>query len=92
MIYLNLTIQNPLSNAFENIFCKSGQLTKNKAWEVECYRSAVLIKLTIELNLRKDHGGMCIELGFLGYTIGSQIYDNRHWDHEKNTWVTHETN
>lgn len=92
MIYFSFTIQNPWSNKFKRLFCKNGQLTKNKFWEVECYENAVLVSLRIEISLRKDHGGLDIEVGCVGYTIGAQIYDNRHWDHKTDTWVTHETN
>jgi hypothetical protein len=92
MIYFSFAIQNPLSNKFKNLFCKYGQVTKNKSWEIQCYASSVLVRFSIDINFHKDHGGIEIEIGFLGYTIGAQIYDNRHWDHEKNTWVNNETN
>lgn len=92
MIYFSFAIQNPWSTKFKNLFGKSGRLTKNKLWEVCCYKDPVLVRLCIEINFRKSHGGIDMELGFLGYTIGAQIYDNRHWEHEKGTWVKHETN
>jgi len=90
MIHLNLTIQNPWSNTFKTVFVKAGQLTKNKSWEIECYRCGVLISFSFEMTFRRDHGGLCIEMGFLGYTIGAQIYDNRHWNSGTNTWVKHD--
>jgi hypothetical protein len=65
---------------------------KNKFWEIGLYKDAVLFRLTIEINFRKDHGGLDMEIGFMGYSIGLQIYDNRHWDNKKATWVKHETN
>jgi hypothetical protein len=90
MIHLNLTIQNPWDTTFKNVYCKAGQLSENKSWEVECYRSGIVISFSFEVTFRRDHGGLCIEFGFLGYTIGAQIYDNRHWDCEKNTWEKHD--
>jgi hypothetical protein len=92
MIYFSFAIQNPWSNKFKNLFCKSGKLTKNKSWEIQCYESEVLVRFSMDINFRKDHGGIDMELGFLGYTISAQIYDNRHWDHEKVKWVEYETN
>ena len=92
MIYFSFTIQNPWSNKFKNLFCKTGRLTKNKFWEVGLYKDAVLFRLRVEINFRKDHGGVDIEIGFMGYSIGVQIYDTRHWNYEKDTWVTHGTN
>ena len=92
MIYFSFNIQNPRSNKFKNLFCKTGRLIGNKFWEIGLYKDAVLFRLTIEINFRKDHGGIDIEIGFMGYSIGLQIYDNRHWDKTKDTWVKHETN
>ena len=91
MIYFSFTIQNPWSIKFKSLFGKHGILTKNKLWEVCCYKDPVLVRLSIEINFRKSHGGIDMEMGLLGYTIGAQIYDNRHWEYEKGTWVKHET-
>ena len=91
MIYFSFTIQNPWSNKFKNLLCKTGRLTKNKFWEVCLYKDPVLFRLTIEINFRKDHGGIDMEMGLLGYSIGAQIYDNRHWDHKIDTWANNET-
>ena len=92
MIYFSFNIQNPRSNKFKNLFSKTGRLIRNKFWEISLYKDAVLVRLTIEINIRKDHGGIDMEIGFMGYTIGAQIYDNRHWDHKTDTWLKHETN
>ena len=43
----------------------------------------------IELNIQfsgSDHAGPSFEISFFGYIINLHIYDNRHWDQEKNTW------
>jgi hypothetical protein len=92
MIYFSFNIQNPRSNKFKNLFSKTGRLIKNKFWEISLYKDPVLVRLTVEINFRKDHGGIDMEIGFMGYSIGLQIYDNRHWDNKKATWANNETN
>lgn len=89
MIHYSFRIQNPYSNRFEHAVTKHGILTQNKAWEFNIYRTAVIFSKSLELNMRRDHAGLRVEVGLLGYEIEFHFFDVRHWDYEKNTYYTH---
>jgi hypothetical protein len=38
--------------------------------------------------MRRDHAGLRVEIGLLGYDFEFQIYDVRHWDDEKSTYTS----
>jgi hypothetical protein len=93
MLIFNVTLTNPWAKEkFNNLFCKSGMLTKNKAWEFEILKhSPVIAILTLNLTLRRrDHAGLNIEFGLFGYMITAQIYDTRHWSIETDNWEIYE--
>jgi hypothetical protein len=81
MIHYSFRIQNPYSNRFEHAVTKHGIVTQNKAWEVNIYRTATVFSNSLELTMRRDHAGLRLEIGLLGYDIEFQIYDVRHWDY-----------
>ena len=90
MFLFKFEIKNPFVkyNDFKNIFAFSGNLSKNKAWEVEAYRfGSLLFKVAIELEWNgSDHAGPKIEIALFGYVVAAQIYDTRHWDYTHNCW------
>lgn len=87
MIYINLSINNPFSNRFEHVLLKHGIVTQNTAWEFNIYRSATIVAFKFDLTGRRDHAGVRLELGFLGYEVEFHMYDVRHWDNENSTWM-----
>ena len=87
MICINLTIRNPWSDCFEHVRAWSGQLSKNKHWEIECYRSATVVEVECGFTVRTDHAGLTVGLGLLSYTFRAQVYDNRHWDQKLNAYT-----
>lgn len=87
MLNFNLSLSNPFSNRFENLYCKADQLYKNKFWEFEVYRSSILVELGCDITTRCDHAGFNLTIGLLGYTIHLQIYDNRHWNYDKGRYM-----
>ena len=89
MIDIRARITNPWGkNNFKNIYCTSGDLTKNKAWEFEItYYSPTLLGFVCTCNFRgRDHAGLRLELGLLGYSVTLNVYDTRHWDIERDCW------
>ena len=88
MINFRLEIANPWSwDYFRNLGCLHGHISKNKSWELEhTYYSGQLLDAEFKFNTKGDHAGLEIVLGILGYGIAFRIYDNRHWDHELNSW------
>jgi hypothetical protein len=90
MISLQFLLKNPFNETFKNICSKAGSITKNKHWEFECYRSNAIIAFCLDVRTRCDHAGIRVELSLLGYTIGGNIYDSRHWNYETSKWEVHE--
>lgn len=91
MNILNIRIEltNPFDrwDFFKNLGCINGQLTKNKAWELEhTFYSPMLFDADINWSRCQDHAGLRIVLGICGYGISFQIYDTRHWNYDTNTW------
>lgn len=93
MIYFVFTLKNPFSKQeFENVFCKSGSLTKHKAWEIEAYKTKAIFDIDFNLSFRQDHAGISIGFGLFGYTVSGQIYDTRHWNSKEGRWYVYDEN
>jgi hypothetical protein len=89
MINIDIALENPYpSNDFRNIWLKHGNITKNKAWEVQIYKDPeCIIGLGLRYSFRgRDHAGLRINIGFFTYRFDMHIYDIRHWNHETNSW------
>jgi hypothetical protein len=91
MIYINHTFRNPWSDLFKPVWSWGKKLTKNKALEIEAYRSDTIIEYEIKFTIREDHAGLIIGLGLLSYTIRLQIYDTRHWNYANKCWEVYES-
>ena len=86
MIYLTAKINNPWSDRWASVFCLYGSLSKNKAWEIQLMKTSDIVFGQLEFSTRKDHAGLHIELGVLGFNLAGQIYDTRHWDYTQSKW------
>jgi hypothetical protein len=93
MIKSRLEIRNPWGkDRFKNLGCVSGKITKHKSWELEhTFYDSMLADLDFEFTTKRDHAGLRFSLGILGYAVGFNIYDNRHWNTETNTWELTDT-
>jgi hypothetical protein len=87
MIYYSFRIKNPYSDRLQHAVTKQGVVTQNKAWEFNVYRTATVFALGLELSMRRDHAGLRLEIGLLGYDVEFQIYDVRHWDYRQKEYV-----
>lgn len=90
MIYLGVSITNPYSSKFENLFCKEYLYKPYKAIEVELTKDTALIRFSFSWTFRSDHAGISIEFGLLGYSISVNTHDTRHWDAVTDTWAVYE--
>jgi hypothetical protein len=73
---------------FKPLGSLSGRLFWHKAWELEhSYMSTMLIDIDISLTTRRDHAGLNITVGLLGYGVHFSLYDTRHWDYEQNAYA-----
>jgi hypothetical protein len=78
--------------------CLYFPITKNKSFELQLnffdslFHNDVF-ELNINWTIQQDHAGPSFTF-VLYRTIffKIQIYDNRHWNYEKNTWETYENN
>jgi len=67
------------------------QLSEHKFLEIELDRFKIedtgsWFKILIDLSTKRDHAGFQFSLDFLGFFGNIQIYDHRHWDHERQDW------
>ena len=92
MIHLNFNLRLPKwYNRFENIKCWFGNTPiKNKYWEIQIIKNDNLFRFEFEYTIRQHHAGINLELGLFGYEIHATIYDNRHWNYEKEYWENHD--
>ncbi len=90
MIKIYLSITNPWSDKFDAGYSWYGRLTKNKAWEVQFYRSNTIVEAVVELTHRQDHPGFRLELGLFSFNLTFKFYDTRHWNYATKTWETYD--
>jgi hypothetical protein len=93
IINLRFELTNPFDRweFFKPLGSISGMLFWHKAWELEhSYMSTMLADLDISLTTGRDHAGLNITIGLLGYGIHFSIYDTRHWNYDLNRWVAYD--
>lgn len=90
MIDFKLYVKNPFhkNNDFKSLYEKGGKLFGDKCWEVQFMRySWNLLEVEVDTNMKgRDHAGLSLSIGFLGFIASFKIYDTRHWNHDKNDW------
>lgn len=87
---MRLLIKNPfqIKNNFKNLFSRYCRLHGHKYFEFELIRDNYYLFVSeFVWTTRRDHAGIKIIFGILGYEIVGTIYDNRHWDYEKDCWI-----
>jgi hypothetical protein len=91
MINIHFALRNPWAKEnFDSLYEASGKIGKHNAWEVQVTRYAhTLLEFTFRWTMCDDHAGPYLELGLFGYSMIATIYDCRHWDYEKKTWVVY---
>ena len=86
MLNLTVSVTNPWSSRFENIKCWSGKtFIKNKCWEFELLKTTDVLLLSLVFTTKRDHAGLKLQIGLLGFQSCFTIYDSRHW--ENGSWV-----
>jgi hypothetical protein len=87
MINLHFNIRNPRSKVFKNFWCRSYKTPiTNKFIELEFYKDSSIVSFNFDLTVRQSHSGLDFEVGLLGFCVHFMLYDNRHWNHEKDKW------
>ena len=88
-----LELTNPFDRweFFKPLGCVGSKLFGHKAWELEhSYMSTMLVDFDLLWSVRTDHAGFRITVGILGYGVGFQIYDTRHWNYERNCYEAYD--
>ena len=86
MINLRLSIVNPWSSLWNAGWAWGGKITKNKSWECQIYRCNTIAEFMFEFKTRQDHAGLRLEFGLLSWCLTFVVYDNRHWNYDKECW------
>lgn len=89
MIQVSLSLRNPWGNRQKYEPIREGVYEtpfKHKYLELNVYRDDNLLTLSMNLTHRQDHAGLDVHLGFAGYNLHVNLYDNRHWNYEKNRY------
>ena len=89
MIHISFGLSNPWGKPFDNLWNRSGMITRHKAWEAELLQTQQLVGIHMGYTIRQDHAGLDLELALFGYSISLKIYDTRHWDYKNNCWHSH---
>ena len=81
MLNINLNIQNPWSNRFENLWNRAYDTPfKHKFIELEVIKDNTIVSFGFRFATRQDHAGLTVEAGLLGHSFLFQFYDIRHWN------------
>jgi len=97
MLYINFSLHNPLADtskaSYKGLGCIHGPVWGHKYYELELIKdSSLLACVELSLSLRgRDHAGLRLNLGFLGFELTFSIYDSRHWDYKNNRWEENKT-
>lgn len=93
MINFRLSLTNPFTDRFENLYCTAGGTPfKNKFWEVQLMKSDDIVAVDLRITTRCDHAGIDLWLGLFGYAVNFNFYDNRHWNHAEGRYYIYSEN
>lgn len=87
MLSINLTLRNPYSQTFKNLWNHVWYVHKHKYLELEVYRDSSLISVNCNWTIRQSHAGLDIEIGLLGVCVHFNLYDTRHWNYTEGRWM-----
>jgi len=90
MINIGFGIGWPFGQGFENLYTKDFPLTQNKNFELNLYKTPVLIEARFDWDHANDHAGATLWFGLLGYNLELKIFDKRHWNYDAERWMTEE--
>lgn len=88
MLSFNFRVVNPFSRRWGGIYSRTWKLSQNKRCEFEVLKCNYIIGLTFEWSIREDHAGLTLGLKLLGLWAEFIVYDIRHWDVDREEWVS----
>jgi hypothetical protein len=91
MITINFSIRNPWTDYFKPVWSHSIKTPfKNKFIEFELYKDSSIIVANFNWTTRQSHAGIEAEFGLLGHCFRTNLYDNRHWNYDKNCYCVYD--
>ena len=84
-----------MENTFN--FVKSGKFFsfKHKYWELQitnAFNTYSYFNIHLSWTKEQDHAGFTFTLEILNFMFDFKVYDERHWDYEKNQFVNYNEN
>jgi hypothetical protein len=67
----------------------SYKLIRHKHFEIECQFNKDFwhwFNFHVSLSRKIDHAGFELRIEIIGLWIQISLYDNRHWDYDRNCW------
>lgn len=94
MIQFSLAVRNPVwreshNDLFKNYYSRDWPISQHKSLVFDItWHWYNLLELRVDtMWWGRDHAGIYLEIGVLGFNISVNLYDHRHWDESTNTWV-----
>jgi len=74
------------------MFYKNGQLSKTKFWELQIQNdnTEVIFDFGISWTKNCDHAGFSFKFEILSFWLDFKVYDNRHWDYDRNNYIDYD--
>lgn len=72
----------------KHFVAKSFAITKNKTLEIQITQWSNIFQIGLNLGWTRkcDHAGLRFNIEILGFYVGIEFTDNRHWDYTTNTF------
>lgn len=72
----------------KHFVAKSFAITKNKTLEIQITQWSNIFQIGLNLGWTRkcDHAGIRFNIEILGFYVGIEFTDNRHWDYTTNTF------
>lgn len=92
MIHFNFGLSNPFSSRWATVYYKVGTFAKHKGGEIQITKDNTIVSISFRWSMWRDHAGMSLDIGLLGYTVSAQYYDTRHWNEEEGRYYIYDKN
>ena len=87
MIYISFNFSWPIKISQKEIFYFDKPISKNKAFSVQIdYEKQMIASFGFSWVLHQCHSGPMLEFGLLGLSVILNLYDQRHWNYEKDRY------
>ena len=90
MIDLTFGLTNPFCRRWSTIFYKDKLFFKHKSVEVQVVKDSTIVSFAFQLTTRRDHAGVTLTVGLVGYSAILSLHDTRHWNEEKERYCIYD--